>query len=80
MRDKNGYEVIVGNVVRLLQLPDVAYDAQELKAVSTMLGESFTIESIEYECVEINKWFGSGDDKFCHTLFLWPEEFELVSL
>ncbi|ABV36610.1 hypothetical protein Ssed_2001 [Shewanella sediminis HAW-EB3] len=80
MRDKNGDEVIVGNVVRLLQLPDVGYDKHELKDVSTMVGECFTVESIEYECVEINKWFGSGDDKFCHTLFLWPEEIEFVSI
>jgi len=77
MRDKNGDEVIVGDVVRLLQLPDVAYDAQQLKEVSTMLGESFIVESIEYECVQISKPFEHGI-RF-HRLFLWPAEFELFA-
>ncbi|WP_299794514.1 hypothetical protein [uncultured Shewanella sp.] len=76
MKDMWGNDVAVGDRVRLLQLPEVSYDKEQYKEVSAMLGDCFILESIEYECVQISRSFDNGNR--CHTLFLWPAEFELV--
>lgn len=79
MIDVKGETVSVGDTVRVLKLPNVKLSDSEMKEVQTMLEEQFVIESIENECAEVTKWFGSsGEETWCHSLFLFPDEFELV--
>jgi len=78
LADKWGAPVTVGDRIRVLKLPDVTLDEQEWQDVSTMLNKTFTVEQIEYGCVTVSQWFGSGAERHCHSLFLWPGEFERV--
>ncbi len=77
INDKNGELVVIGDTVKVLKLPNVKFTRDELLEVKTMVGEHFKVENISDGCVEVTKWWGSGDDTWCHTLFLWPNEFEL---
>lgn len=77
INDKNGELVALGDTVKVLKLPDIRFTQDELDEVNTMVGECFKVESISDGCVEVTKWWGSGDNTWCHTLFLWPNEFEL---
>ena len=79
MVDCHGKNVSVGDTIRLLKLPDIELAESEMSEVKTMLGQQFVIESLEYDCAEITKWFGESDENSqCHSLFLFSSEFELV--
>ncbi len=79
MEDRNGKVVRVGDRVRVLSLPKVDYSDEDLEHVNAMLGATFEIEQIQDGCVEVTKWFESGENKYSHSLYLWPAEFELAN-
>ena len=79
MKDRNGKVVRVGDRVKVLSLPEVDYSDEDLKHVNKMLDATFEIEQIQDGCVEVTKWFESGESKYSHSLCLWPEEFELIN-
>ncbi len=76
--DLNGNYVAVGDTIRVIKLPNVDLSVEEMQEVETMLGGEFKIESIENGCAEVTKWWKSEDDTWCHSLFLFSNEFELV--
>ena len=76
MNDKDGKTVAVGDFIRVLKLPNVSFLPEEKVEVETMIGSVFEIESIENGNAEVTKWWDSKTR--CHTLFLFPNEFESV--
>lgn len=78
VHDKHGVPVRIGDTIRVLSLPVTDLPAEEQQVLNTFLGQTFQIESIEYDSAEVSQNFGTGDDEHWHTLFLWPEEFEKV--
>ncbi len=85
--DKNGAEVRVGTKVRLLylqkgewfdHLPD-----DEKDDLRSMVGEVFEVEEInQYGKPEITKWWHEENEderrSMCHSLYLEPEQIEIV--
>jgi len=80
--DKNGAEVRVGDLVRVVEIPRgiVLFEDEERQCVDSMLGEVFEIEDIDqWGCAEVTKWWelGEGMSK-SHSLNLSAHEMELV--
>ena len=78
LNDKHGKIVMVGDSIRVLELPNVSFSPEEKAEVETMIGSVFEIESIENGHAEVTKWWDS--ETRCHTLFLIPNEFESVKI
>jgi hypothetical protein len=80
--DKNGAEVGVGDLVRVIEIPRdiIFFEEEDRQDVSSMLGEVFEIEEIdEWGCAEVTKWWELGDGlSKCHSLHLSAHEMELV--
>jgi hypothetical protein len=82
-KDRNGKEVVAGDVVRVIGLePKVIKSLPEAERsdVASMIGQTFEVEEIdEYGSAWVCKWWGRGDGKSeSHNLALSPAEMELV--
>ncbi len=81
--DRNGNNVRVGDLVRIVALEPGAYrqlSEEEMAAVVSMIGETFSVEEIdEYGSAWVWKWWHLGDGKSeSHGICLSALEMELV--
>ncbi len=82
--DKNGNEVKVGSLVRVLKIDQsliAVLPDEELDDVKSMLNEVLEVYEIdEYDCAWVEKWWDRGNGETeSHSLSLSSSEMELVS-
>lgn len=82
--DKNGNEVKVGSLVRVLKIDQsliAVLPDEELDDVKSMLNEVIEVHEIdEYDCAWVEKWWDRGNGETeSHSLSLSSSEMELVS-
>jgi hypothetical protein len=82
--DKNGIEVKVGSLVKVIKIdPSVTMNVpdNEAKDINSMLNEVFEVYEIdEYSSAWVEKWWDRGNGQTeCHCLSLSSSEMEVVN-
>lgn len=81
--DRNGNEVKVGSLVRVISIDSSLTDvlpAEEASDVNSMLNEVLEVYEVdEYGCAWVEKWWDRGGGRIeSHSLSLSSSEMELV--